>query len=88
MTDNGAAPQSVPAGGSLAIQLQRDKDGQFFDLPKGWKFINNQVTAHLTEGALVLMPHRPNKLKLPPTARQASDYPEKSIETSIKTSLN
>ena len=81
MTDNGAAPHSVPADGSLTIKLQRDKDGQFFELPKGWKFTNGQVTAHFAAGAIVLMPHRPGKLKLPPAARQASDYPKKSIKT-------
>ena len=84
MTDNRAAPQSVPADGSLTIKLQRDKDGQFFDLPKGWKFTNNQVTAHLAGAALVLMPHRPGKLKLPPAARLASDYPKKSSQTLVK----
>ena len=84
MTDNGAAPHSVPADGSLTIKLQRDKDGQFFELPKGWKFTNDQVTAHLAGGALVLMPHRPGKLKLPSAARQASDYPKKSIKISVK----
>ena len=84
MTDNGAAPHSVSADGSLIIKLQRDKDGQFFDLPKGWKFTNNQVTAHLAGGELVLMPQRPGKLKLPLAARQASDYPKKSIKKSGK----
>ena len=84
MTDNGAALPSVPADGSVTIKLQRDKDGQFFELPKGWKFTNNQVTAHLAGGALVLMPQRPGKLKLPAAARQASDYPKKSIKTSVK----
>ena len=84
MTDNSAAPHSVPADGSLTIKLQRDKDGQFFDLPKGWKFTNGQVTAHLAGGALVLMPHRPGKLKLPPAARLASDYPKTLIKALIK----
>lgn len=84
MTNNCAAPQSAPTDGRLAIKLQRDKDGQYFELPKGWKFTNDQVTAHLAGGALVLMPHRPGKLKLPPAARQASDYPRKSIKTSVK----
>ena len=83
MTDNGAAAHSTPTDGSLAIKLQRDKDGQFFELPKGWKFTNNQVTAHLAGGALVLMPHRPGQLKLPAAARQASDYPKKSIKTLV-----
>jgi hypothetical protein len=59
MTDNGAVTHSVPADGSLIIKLQRDKDGQFFELPKGWKFTNSQVTAHLTNGAIVLTPVRP-----------------------------
>ena len=88
MTDNRAAPHSVPTDGRLAIKLQRDKDGQFFELPEGWKFTNGQVTAHLAGGALVLMPHRPGKLKLPLATRQASDYPKKSIKTSVKTSVN
>ena len=83
MTDNRTARHSVPADGSLAIKLQRDKDGQFFDLPKGWKFTNNQVTAHLAGAAIVLMPHRPGQLKLPAAARQASDHPKKSIKTSV-----
>ena len=80
MTDNGVAPYSVPADGSLTIKLRRDKEGQFFDLPKGWKFTNGQVTAHVAEGAIVLMPVRPGKLKLQLAARQASDYPKKSIK--------
>ena len=84
MTDNGAAMHDVQADGSLTIKLQRDKDGQFFDLPKGWKFTNNQVTAHLAGGAIVLMPHRPGQLKLPPAARLASDYPKTLIKASIK----
>ena len=84
MTDNRAAPHSVPADGSLTIKLQRDKDGQFFDLPQGWRFTNKQATAHLAGAAIVLMPHRPGKLKLPPAARQASDYPKKSIETLVQ----
>ena len=87
MTDNRTARPGVPTDGSLTIKLQRDKDGQFFELPKGWKFTNGQVTAHFAGGAIVLMPHRPGKLKLPPAARQASDYPKKSIETSVKTSV-
>lgn len=84
MTDNSAAPHSVPADGSLTIKLQRDKDGQFFDLPKGWKFTNGQVTEHLAGGALVLMPQRPGHLKLPAAARQASDYPKTLIQALIK----
>ena len=80
MTDNSAAPHSVPVDGSLTIKLQRDKDGQFFDLPKGWKFTNKQATAHLAGSALVLMSQRPGQLKLPQAARQASDYPKKSIK--------
>ena len=84
MTDNSAAPHSVPADGSLTIKLQRDKDGQFFDLPQGWRFTNKQATAHLAIGALVPMPHRPGQHKLPQAARQASDYPKKSIKTLVK----
>ena len=76
MTDKTTPSNHVPADGRIAIKLQRDKDGQFFNLPKGWKFTNNKVTAHKTEGALVMMPVRPGKLKLPQTARQASDYPK------------
>ena len=83
MTDNRAAPHSVPADGSATIKLQRDKDGQFFELPKGWNFTNGQVTAHIAGGAIVLKPHRPGKLKLPPSARQASDYPKTSVKTSV-----
>jgi hypothetical protein len=76
MTDNSTAPHSVPADGSVIIKLKRDKDGQFFELPKGWKFTNAQVIAHFAAGAIALKPHRPGKLKLPPAARQASDYPK------------
>lgn len=76
MTDKATAPRDALADGRIAIKLQRDKDGQFFDLPKGWKFTNNKVTAHKTEGAVVLMPVRPGKLKLPQTARHTSDYPK------------
>ena len=87
MTDNRAAPHGVPTDGRRTIKLQRDKDGQFFELPKGWKFTNGPVTAHLAAGAIMLMPHRPGQLKLPPATRQASDYPKKSIKASIKTSI-
>ena len=87
MTDNGAAPHGVPADGSVNIKLQRDKDGQFFELPKGWKFTNGQVIALFAAGAIVLKPRRPGKLKLPLAARLASDYPKKSIKTSIKKSV-
>ena len=84
MTDDRAAVHSVRADGSVTIKLQRDKDGQFFELPKGWKFTNGQVTAQIACGAIVLMPHRPGKLKLPLAARLTSDYPKKSIKTSVK----
>jgi len=84
MTDNGAAPPSVPSDGRLNIKLQRDKDGQFFELPRGRKFTNGQVTAHFAEGAIVLKQHRPSKLKLPSAERQASDYPKKSVKISFK----
>jgi len=76
MTDKATAPRDAPADGRIAIKLQRDKDGQFFDLPKGWKFTTNKATIHQVEGGLVLLPVRPGKLKLPQTARQASDYPK------------
>ncbi len=76
MTDNCAAVHDAPAHGSVIIKLQRDKDGQFFDLPKGWKFTNNQATAHFAADAMVLKPHRPGKLKLPPAVRQASRLPK------------
>lgn len=56
MTDNAAASHDVPADGRIAIKLQRDKDGQFFELPTGWKFTNNKVTSHQAESALVLQP--------------------------------
>lgn len=80
MTDNAPALHDVPADGHIAIKLQRDKHGQFFELPTGWKFTNNKVTAHKTESALVLTPVRPGKLKLPQTARQAADYPKRSVK--------
>ena len=79
MTDH-AASHDVPADGRIAIKLQRDKDGQFFELPTGWKFTNNKVTAHQAESALVLTPVRPGRLKLPQTARHASEYPKKSVK--------
>lgn len=80
MTDNAAASHDMPADGRLTIKLRRDKDGQFFELPTGWKFTNNKVTAHQAEAALVLTPVRPGRLKLPQTARQAPDYPKKEFE--------
>ena len=79
MTDIGAASQSVAGDGCIAIKLQRDKGGQFVELPKGWKFTNGRVTLQLARGAIVLEPDRPGKLKLPLAARQALDYPKKSI---------
>ena len=79
MTDS-AASQRVPGDGRIAIKLQRDKDGQFFEVPAGWKFTSSRVTGHLAGSSIELMPVRPGKLKLPPAARQASDYPKKSIK--------
>lgn len=76
MTDKTTPSNHVPADGRIAIKLQRDEEGQFFNLPKGWRFTNNKVTFHKTEGALVMMPVRPGKLKLPQAVRQASDYPK------------
>ncbi|MEO8020336.1 hypothetical protein [Polaromonas sp.] len=76
MTDKADVPRDAPVDGRIAIKLQRDKDGQFLNLPKGWKFTNNKVTAHKTEAALVLMSVRPGKLKRPQMSRQASDYPK------------
>jgi hypothetical protein len=79
MTDS-AISQRVPDDGRIAIKLQRDKDGQFFELPAGWKFTNSRVTGHLAGSSVVLTPVRPGKLKLPSAARQASDYPKKSVK--------
>jgi virulence-associated protein VagC len=83
LTDNHAS-QGVTADGRIAIKLQRDKESQFFELPEAWKFTNSQVTAQLAGGALVLTPRHPGKLKLPQAARQASDYPKKSVKKLIK----
>ena len=79
MTDDTSLPGG-PRDGHIAIKLQRDKDGQFFELPTGWKFTNNKVAFHKTESALVLTPVRPGKLKLPQTVRQAADYPKISVK--------
>lgn len=80
MTDNAAASHDVPADGRIVIKLQRNKEGPYFELPTGWKFTNSKVTGHQAESALVLTPVRPGRLKLPQTARQASDYPKKSVK--------
>lgn len=66
----GASPSSSSA----------TKMASFFYLPKSWKFTNNKVTFHRTEGALVLMPVRPGKLKLPQPIKKATDYPKTSIK--------
>lgn len=79
MTDDTSLPGG-PRDERIAIKLQRDKDGQFFELPTGWKFTNNKVSSHKAESALVLTPVRPGKLKLPQTARQAADYPKISVK--------
>ena len=79
MADDTSLP-GVPRDERLAIKLQRDKDGQFFELPTGWKFTKNKVTFHKAESALVLTPVRLGKLKLPQTARQAADYPKRSVK--------
>ena len=72
MTESSVAlPDSREVG--IPIELQRDKDGQFFDLPRGWKFTNNKATVHKVEGGLVLMPVRPGKLKSPQSRTQAAD---------------
>ena len=81
MTDKTTPSNHVPADGRIAIKLQRDKSGQFFDLPTGWKFTNDKVTPHKTEGALVLMPVRSGKLKLPQPIKKATDYPKTSVKT-------
>ena len=52
MTDDTSLPGG-PRDGHIAIKLQRDKDGQFFELPTGWKFTNNKVTFGKAESALV-----------------------------------
>jgi virulence-associated protein VagC len=65
MTDNAPALHDVPADERLAIKLQRDKHGQSFELPTGWKFTNNKVTVHKAESALVLAPGRHGKPRLP-----------------------
>ena len=52
MTDDTSLPGG-PRDGQIAIKLQRDKDGQFFELPTGWKFTNNKVTFGKAESALV-----------------------------------
>jgi hypothetical protein len=84
MTEKNAAPHQGLTDGRVAIKLQRDKDGQFFELPKGWKFTNGQVTAHFAACAIVLKQNRPGKLKLPVVARRASDYPKKSVGKLVK----
>ena len=79
MTDDTSLPGG-PRDGHIAIKLQRNKDGQFFELPTGWKFTNNKVNFYKAESALVLTPVRPGKLKLPQTVRQAADYPKISVK--------
>lgn len=79
MTKSPAGLQDLPDG-RIAIKLQRDKDGQFFNLPKGWKFTTNKATIHQVEGGWVLMPVRPGKLKLPQPIKKAADYPKKSVK--------
>jgi hypothetical protein len=66
--------------GGIAINLQSDKDGQFFDLSQGWKFTNGQAGILQAGCALVLMPVRPGKLKHPQTARKASNHPKKLVK--------
>ena len=72
MTKSSVASPDLPEVG-IPIKLQRDKDGQFFDLPKGWKFTNNKATVHKVESGLVLMTVRPGKLKSPQSREQAAD---------------
>ena len=78
MTDDTSLPGD-PRDGHIAIKLRLDKDGQFFELPTGWKFTDNKVTFHKAQSALVLTPVRLGKLKLLQTARQAADYPKRSV---------
>jgi len=72
MTKSAVTLPDLPEGG-IPIKLQRDKDGQFFDLPKGWKFTNNKATLHKVESGLLLMPVRPGKLKNPQPRKQSAD---------------
>lgn len=77
MTKTVAEAIALPRG-AIPLQLQRDKDGQFFDLPKGWKFTNGKVTLSKVAGGLMLTPVRPGKLKLPQSAKQPLDYPKQA----------
>ena len=80
MTKAAATALATPREG-IPIQLQRDKDGQFFDLPKGWKFTNSRVTIRKVAGGLMLMPVKPGKLKLPQANKQALDYPKQATNS-------
>ena len=64
MTKAAATALATPREG-IPIQLQRDKDGQFFDLPKGWKFTNNKVTIRKVDGGLMLTPVKPASSNCP-----------------------
>lgn len=66
---------------AIPLQLQRDKDGQFFDLPKNWKFTNGKVTLSKVAGGLMLTPVKPGKLKLPQSVKQPLDYPKQAKNT-------
>ena len=80
MTKAAATALATPREG-IPIQLQRDKDGQFFDLPKGWKFTNSRVTIRKVAGGLMLMPVKPGKLKLPQASKQPLDYPKQATNS-------
>ena len=80
MTKAAATALATPREG-IPIHLQRDKDGQFFDLPKGWKFTNNKVTIRKVDGGLMLTPVKPGKLKLPQANKQALDYTKQATNS-------
>ena len=66
---------------AIPLQLKRDKDGQFFDLPKGWKFTNGKVTLGKVAGGLMLTSIKPGKLKLPQAVKRPLDYPKQALSS-------
>ena len=62
------------------LELQRDREGQFFNFPEGWKFTNGKVIICKVAGGLLLTPVKPGKLKLPQASRQPMDYPKQATD--------
>lgn len=52
-----------PPGTAVRVQIQRDAQGQYVNLPAGWEFPGDKALAQKVESGLLLLPVRARKPK-------------------------